>query len=244
LSWFQTAFRSEYLRVYRHRDDESAAREARFFLERAGVSAGDMVLDLACGAGRHSRPLAGAGCRVTALDLSPDLLREAARLGTSGLARADMRALPLPGGAYAAVASFFTSFGYFPEVSQDRQVLAEVARVLRPGGRYLMDFLNRAPAVAGLVPRSEDVVDGLEMTQERWVDESRDRVEKRVTIREPGETEPLVSYVESVRLYAAPEIAAMMESVGLEVVDRYGSFRGEPHDPVSSPRLLTLARRT
>jgi len=244
LSWFTTAFRSEYLRVYRHRDAESARREAEFFRAKTGASRGDRVLDLACGAGRHSRPLAAAGCRLTALDLSPDLLREAARLGTGGLARADMRALPFPAGGFAAVASFFTSFGYFPEESEDRRVLAEVARVLAPGGRYLMDFLNRDVAVAGLVPRSVDTIDGLEMTQERWVDAERDRVEKRVTLRESAGAEPLVSYVESVRLYSASEIGAMMAEVGLEVVERFGSFEGEPHVPDSSPRLLILARRT
>ena len=226
MTWFETAFRSEYLRVYRHRDEESANREAEFFLTAADLGPDDRVLDLACGAGRHARPLARAGCRVTALDLSGDLLTEARRLETPGLARADMRTLPLGAGSFTAVASFFTSFGYFAEEAEDRRVLAEVSRVLEPGGRYLMDFLDRDRAVAGLVPHSEDIVDGLELIQDRWVDEEQQRVEKSVLVRRPGETESLVSYVESVRLYRNEEITAMMRAEGLEVLERFGSFAG------------------
>jgi SAM-dependent methyltransferase len=156
LSWYEAAFRSEYLRVYRHRDDESAAREVAFLLDVTEIRSGDRVLDLACGAGRHARPLAAAGCRVASLDLSADLLREAHDRGTPGLVRADMRRVPLLSGSFAAAASLFTSFGYFPSEEEDRAVLAEVARVLAPGGRYLLDVMNRERTLTDLVPRSVD----------------------------------------------------------------------------------------
>jgi SAM-dependent methyltransferase len=243
LNWYEAAFRAGYLSVYRHRDDASAAHEAEFLVETAGLAPDARVLDLACGAGRHARPLAAAGCRVTALDLSLDLLREAARQDTPDLVRGDMRVLPFPAGSFDAVASYFTSFGYFEEESEDRRVLSEVARVLAPGGRYLLDFLNREPAVAGLVPRSVSDVDGMELVQERWVDEERGRVEKSVTLTRPGVDEPVMAYVESVRLYRPLEIEEMLAAVGLEPVARYGGFDGTHFDEAASPRFLVLARR-
>jgi ubiquinone/menaquinone biosynthesis C-methylase UbiE len=243
LDWYEAAFRSRYLSVYRHRDDASAAREAAFLLEAAGLRPGDRVLDLACGAGRHARPLGEAGCRVTALDLSSDLLGEAAHRGTPRLARGDMRALPFADRAFVAAASFFTSFGYFEDEADDRRVLAEVSRVLALGGRYLLDFLNRETAVAGLVPRSESEVDGMTLVQVRWVDDERERIEKSVTLSRPGDADPVMRYVESVRLYRPAEIARMLEDAGFETVARHGDFEGAPFDETASSRLLVLARK-
>src|SRR3954451_24201816 len=66
------------------------------FLEKA-FGAGGAILDIACGAGRHSIPLARRGFDVTGVDLSPTFLDEARRRSV-GLSidwhRGDMRALP------------------------------------------------------------------------------------------------------------------------------------------------------
>jgi SAM-dependent methyltransferase len=243
LSWYEAAFRSEYLRVYRHRDDESAAREVAFLLDVTEIRSGDRVLDLACGAGRHARPLAAAGCRVASLDLSADLLREAHDRGTPGLVRADMRRVPLLSGSFAAAASLFTSFGYFPSEEEDRAVLAEVARVLAPGGRYLLDVMNRERTLTDLVPRSVDRIEGFDLIQERWFDEKRGRIEKSVTLRRPGCATPAASYVESVRVYRPREIEELLTASGLTPLRRFGDFTGEPFEADSSPRLLVLARQ-
>ena len=112
--WFETAFEAGYLDVYAHRDQASANREIAGLLERGLAPEGARVLDLACGAGRHSLALLSAGCDVVGLDLSRDLLERAAELrsGASGTAkgeltgrliRGDVRSLPFKEDAFGAV---------------------------------------------------------------------------------------------------------------------------------------------
>lgn len=109
----------------------SAARLVEF----AGVKAGQNVLDVACGTGVVAVTAAGLGARVTGLDLTPELLvRARENAATAGLTiewhEGDAEALPFPDAFYDVVLSQFGHmFAPRPEV-----VIAEMLRVLRPGG--------------------------------------------------------------------------------------------------------------
>ena len=147
MSWVVEAFGEWYPIVYPHRD---ALEAERWVVELDAVVGwrGRHVLDVGCGAGRHLGPLQRCGARPVGVDYSPTLLRQAreARVAASAawpLVRGDMRALPFAADSFDAVASFFTSFGYFGE-TEDRRVLTEAARALRPGGWHVLDYLNRA----------------------------------------------------------------------------------------------------
>ena len=94
MNWYETAFRSEYLDLYYHRDDEAARDEAAFAAKAMGLRADSLVLDVACGAGRHVRALAELGHRAIGVDLSADLL---ARAEDAVRVFADMRSLPFRG---------------------------------------------------------------------------------------------------------------------------------------------------
>lgn len=103
------------------------------------------VLDLACGSGAVSRELAAADRTVIGIDLSQAELALAAQRGPGPWVRGDIRQLPFADGSVDAVTA---SLGLVvvPELSQ---VLAEVARVLRPGGV----LVSIAPALRGIAPR-------------------------------------------------------------------------------------------
>ena len=239
--WYEAAFRGDYLNVYAHRDDESARAEAAFAARALHLSPHSRVLDLACGAGRRARALAAAGHRVVGIDLSADLLAAAVAAGggVRGFVRGDMRAIPLRG-PFDAVTMFFTSFGYFDEAGNDR-VLAEVSRVLSPGGRILLDVPNRDVVVAGLVPESEREGEGGSVIRERrhMTPDGR-RVTKEVRIFR-GE-KLAAEYTESVRLYAPAELAARLARAGLPEEARYGDLAGLPFG-AESARLVLVGRR-
>ncbi|MCL2849932.1 MAG: class I SAM-dependent methyltransferase [Micrococcales bacterium] len=104
-----------------------------------GDVAGATVLEVGAGAAQCSRWLVGAGARVLATDVSAGMLAAAAGLNASSgvvvpLVQADARALPLPAQCMDVV---FTAFGALPFVADAPRVHTEVARVLRPGGRWV-----------------------------------------------------------------------------------------------------------
>jgi SAM-dependent methyltransferase len=105
-------------------------------VRRAGVQPGEDVLDVACGTGNAALRAAQAGGRVTGVDLTPELLDEARRLADdAGLdieyLEGDAEALPVADGRFDVVVSVMGCM-FAP---RHRVAAAELARVLRPGGR-------------------------------------------------------------------------------------------------------------
>ena len=241
--WYRLWFGREYLEVYAHRDREEARNAvalAAALLDGDPASRGP-VLDLACGAGRHLEELVARGFRSVGLDLSPELLEHALEtLPAVPLVRGDMRRIPLAEGSMGAVTSFFTSFGYFDDPEDDERVLAEVARVLAPGGLFLLDFLNAEKVRTELRPRDEGVVRGVRVVQERRLVDGGRRVEKHITLGEPG-TRDLREFRERVRLYSGDELLGLLPRHGLEPRETFGDYHGHGFTP-ESDRLIILAR--
>jgi ubiquinone/menaquinone biosynthesis C-methylase UbiE len=108
-------------------------------LDLLGVRDGMTVLEIGAGAAQCSRWLSRHhDVRVVASDLSMGMLRTARRIGGTTpalpLVQCDGLALPL---ADASVDRVFTAYGVVPFVADSGAVLAEAARVLRPGGRFV-----------------------------------------------------------------------------------------------------------
>lgn len=96
------------------------------------------LLDVACGTGIVTRRLAAGrtGLRVTGVDLSPAMARQAADRLPGTIVRADVRRLPFADGRFDAVSSVWLL--HLVEDPEDaRRIVAECARVLRPGGVYV-----------------------------------------------------------------------------------------------------------
>jgi SAM-dependent methyltransferase len=237
--WFEEWFGEEYLELYPHRDESEAERAVDLIVAHAADRAGGRALDLACGAGRHVERLRESGFRAFGLDLSLPLLRRARAEGVPAI-RADMRVLPVTSGSLDLVTSFFTSFGYFPDAADDRRVLGEIHRVLAPGGRFAVDFLNAQRVRDELRPRDEVELGLRRFVQTRRLVDGGRVVEKRIEIYDAGRREPRVFH-ERVRLYAADELAALLESAGIEPFASFGDYSGAPVGP-GTPRVILLGR--
>ena len=115
------------------------ASEAETFVGRLDLPDGAKVLDLACGTGNLALPLARRGMRVTGADIAPNLLEQArGRAAEEGLdisfEEGDAEQLSYPDATFDAVVSMFGAM-FAP---QHEQVVAECARVLKPGGLLAM----------------------------------------------------------------------------------------------------------
>lgn len=109
-----------------------------------GDVAAKRVLEVGSGAAQCSRWLAGHGAQVVATDVSGGMLAQSraldARLGTATpVVQADARALPFADRSFDIA---FTSFGAIPFVADADRVHREVARVLRPGGRWVFSVTH------------------------------------------------------------------------------------------------------
>ena len=235
MTWYQEWFGEEYLELYAHRDEHEARRQVLFFQERFGRVDG-VILDLACGMGRHLTEFNGAGFDAVGCDLSFTLLRTGIdEYGPLPVARADMRSLPFCSGSFAGLVNFFTSFGYFATEEENLSVVREMARVLRPDGVFLFDYLNVDRELEKLVERETRDTPSGKVEIERWFDPRDRSFNKRITIGQKR-------YLERVRGYDLNEISMMFTSSGLSIRQVFGDFDGTPFD-AASPRLILVGSK-
>lgn len=228
--WYRSFFGPDFVAQARQRlTPERTRAEVHFLVDQLGLGRGAPLLDLACGHGRHLVELAARGLEVVGLDLSDYSLGVArAQAGAEArLVGGDMRWLPFADGSFAGCINMQTAFGYLDRDEDDQTVLAEVARVLRPGGRFLMDYVNREWLVRVFQPRGwEELEDGTVMLQERAFDLATGRNNVVLTfIRPDGSTR---TFPHSLRVYALTELRRMLRAAGLEPLAAYGGPDGRP----------------
>jgi SAM-dependent methyltransferase len=237
MAWYKEWFGAEYLELYSHRDEGEAARHVTLVERLFGDTRPRAVLDLACGAGRHTVALRRRGHRALGVDLSLTLLAESPELPRVA---GDMRRLPFAGGTFDWVLNFFTSFGYFEGERENFRVLEEVVRVLAPGGSFLIDLLNLDWTLANLKEYERRDDSGRPIEIHRTWDARNRRFDKRIRLASPG-AEPR-TFRESVRAYTRDEVVIGLRWAGLEVTHVFGNFAGEPHGP-DSERLIVVAHK-
>ncbi|MFZ6029783.1 MAG: class I SAM-dependent methyltransferase [Chloroflexota bacterium] len=222
--------------------DERTDAEVAALVRLLQLDAPMQILDLACGFGRHTNRLAALGHQVTGIDLMPGFLalarQDAERRGVNvDYRQGDMRQIDFDE-AFDRAMIVFTAFGYF-EDDENLDVLRRVARALKPGGLFVVDFPNRDVFLRNYCPvllteKGDDVmIDrlSLDTLTGRWVNR---RIIFRNGIRKD---KPF-----SIRIYNPNEIRTLLAQAGLQVVRMYGNWNGDPVS-MDSRRLVTVAAK-
>lgn len=221
---------------------ERSRSEMEEIVELLGLAPGSSILDAPCGHGRIANLLAVKGFDVAGVDLTDTFIEraraDAERLGVEvDYRRGDLRDIPTPG-PFDAVICWFSSFGYFDD-DDNRRVLLEFARVLRPGGRLLIETMHHDGFVRGFVSEPEATVtergDDL-MSDVTTFDSLTGRIETTRTIHRCGEVR---RSRHSVRLPTVPELDAWLADAGFG----QRSFSGRAGRPLKYDtwRLVVVA---
>jgi SAM-dependent methyltransferase len=243
--WWEDLFNDDFVRTMAKITDAQIAKEVDFIEDSLGLDKGAMVLDLACGTGRHAIELTRRGYQVVGFDLSLAMLAKAAdeaqdRSQKLNFVQGDMREMTFDG-TFDGVYCWNTSFGFFEE-EKNAAVIANVRRALKPGGQVLLDVVNRDFIAAQCPSLVWFEGDGCVCMDDMTIDWITSRMKvKRTMMMDDGRSRE-IEY--SIRLYALHELGKLLHDNGFRVaqvsgrVATPGVFFG-----ANSPRTLILAEK-
>lgn len=230
-------------------DQEFAARthDIPFFLGQA-VRAGGPVLEVACGTGRITLPIARAGVHVTGLDVMPSMLARARQ-------RAEEEQLPVEwleqdcrdirtDRRFALVFSATNAMQHLHDLDSVVAFLTSARNALRPGGTLIVDVFNPDPAKLARLPDAP-------YHHKSVVDREGVTLDVRATTRYDAATQVLgftLDYLRegasvrtkrvSMRCFFPEELLALCRLSGLDVAQRYGDYDHSPFTSRSPKQIL------
>jgi len=224
IDWYIDYFGEDYYHFDYHED---TSLEVDGLISLIGNPGGKTILDLGCGYGRVSTPLRKRGYRVLGYDLSAALLKYASQNDPEGIwLRGDMRELPFDGGVDAVI-SLFNAIGYFEEEDENFAVLRSVSDVLRPGGRFVCQLVNRDYLVRKFVAHEVHRKDERIVLEERDFDPIANRIQTRTTVLHSDEKR---EYRSSIRVYTVTELDLLLAAAGMTIREIYGGLDFRPYD--------------
>lgn len=239
-SWYRSWFNTRYYHMlYRNRDEIEAAHFIDRIFKYLNPPQGSVLLDLACGRGRHSIYMNKKGYDVTGVDLSVKNIKAAKKFENETLHFEvhDMRK-PFADANFDYVFNLFTSFGYFPTIAENQQVLESAYQNLKPKGKIIIDFLNANQVIEGLVKEETQVIDGVIFDISR---EIKGRIIHKYIDITDGENK--MRYVEKVKALTRQDFIGMLNRTNFEILDTFGNYNLEKYDERSSSRLIIIARK-
>ncbi|MDP7384620.1 MAG: class I SAM-dependent methyltransferase, partial [Nitrospinota bacterium] len=199
-SWYETAFDEDYP-IYQAAEEGWTPVQALSVETLLNLPARARILDMACGYGRHSKLWREEG--------------HAAESGPKGIwVRGDVRHLPFTENTFDAVASLFTSFGYFESRQEDGAALREALRVLGAGGGFYLDLKNPAHLRENFRETGSLTVGEAVIRERVRFTEAPGgpRVEMDRELTRPGRPPSRSRY--SVRIYERGDLQSLLEEAG------------------------------
>ena len=245
IPWWKQLFAGDY-QAFFQKPPEEIHREVDFIADALQLRNGMNILDVGCGPGRHALELAARKYRVTGIDISRKLIHAARRkaedsqISGATFIRADMRHMTFTR-AFDAAISVFTSFGYFSEADNER-VIRNVASALRPGGRFLLDIINKDWLIANFQKSRTSTSENVTMTEivDHFDPDSGIFSSTWIFERDGQETG---RFTPTLKIYSQEEITILLEKCGFQIEKLMGDYTGSDFTP-QSPRAVIVARKT
>jgi SAM-dependent methyltransferase len=237
--WFSSPF---YHKLYFERDEKEAEAFIKKLIEYLHPSPGSRMLDVACGRGRHSKILASMGYQVTGIDISFSSIEWAKQFENDHLDFYvhDMR-LPFWANYFDFAFNFFTSFGYFKTRREHDDACRTIAKSLRPGGLFIIDYLNVHYSEMHLRHHEMKILGDTHYEIHRWEDESH--FYKKIIVQDPGLPKNF-ERTEQVAKFSLGDFTEMLAFQGMQVQEVFGDYKFAPYDIKKTPRLIIVAGKS
>lgn len=239
--WFDEWFNTIYYHIlYKHRDYEEAAAFLDHLIDYFNISPKASILDLACGKGRHSIYLNEKGFDVTGVDLSEENIKFASTKQNETLHFAvhDMRHV-FASEKFDYVFNLFTSFGYFNTKEENLNVIDATIQSLKPGGKFLLDFLNPYVVVNNLVHEEDKTIENIHFNIQRKYTED-EFIVKNILVDDHGQH---YEFQEKVKALRRTDFLAYFEKIDLKVIDIFGDYELSDYKAEESQRLIFVLEK-
>lgn len=239
--WFGEWFNSPFYHIlYKNRDHSEAQLLIDNLAQHFHLDQQDHILDLACGKGRHSIYLSRKGLRVTGMDLSVENIAIASKFSSEILdfQIQDMRE-PFGEERFSFVMNLFTSFGYFETEEENIRAIKNIAKSLRNGGQFLIDFLNPEKTIRDLKSYELKHVGNIDFEILKELDENS-YIIKTINFEHEGNA---YSFQEKVKAISLEEFKSYFEQAGLVLEASFGDYHFGAFDAETSDRMILLTTK-
>jgi ubiquinone/menaquinone biosynthesis C-methylase UbiE len=211
-NWYQQLFEKLGKRYLDFPFTQGTIQEVDFIVNLLELPKGATILDVGCGAGRHSIELSKRGYQVTGLDYSHRMIEVASEKAKRDgvkveLVYGDARKMDFEQQYDAAISLCEGAFGIMENDEQNSAILKNIHRALKRNGKLLLNILNASFIFRH--PEQDTCFDpktGIGYWEEKFITET-------------GKQEKLLC---SNRYYTFPEIRFILENIGFKVIDGYG----------------------
>ncbi len=244
----------EYAPFYDWENARTVARRDVPFWERLAAAQDGLVLELGCGTGRITAPVARAGARIVGIDRSAPMLARArrrlrrARL-SAWLLRGDIRNLPFR--RRTKFALVMAPYGILQSLTRERDLLATleaVSSVVRRGGLFVIDLVPDLPRWSEY-DRRVSLAGRKGRGHVRLTESVRQDRRRRLTIFDQeyeerrGGRRSVQRFSLTFRTVSVPQMRRRLETAGFRIDAVLGDYGGGPWDPRADVWVMIARRR-
>ena len=240
MSWFKNWFDSKYYHIlYSDRNENEAIFLIDNLLKKFQPSKKSVILDLACGAGRHATYLNKQGFTVDGVDLSKKSLDKAKRTQSKTLHffHQDIRDFKQKN-KYDIILNLFTSFGYFENEKDNEKVMQNIVFSLKKKGLFIIDFFNANKIISELKTYEIKKIDNITF-------EINKRYDKNFVYKEIHITDKKNKHIftEKVRLINREQFISYAQDANMTLLKTFGDYQLGEYTSNKSDRLLLVFQK-
>lgn len=245
----------DYAPFYDWENARTVARRDVAFWERLARAQAGRVLELGCGTGRLTIPVARTGARVIGIDRSAEMLargrqrlRRTRLAASASLVRGDIRFLPFR--RRSGFSLVMAPYGMLQSLTREKDLeatITSVHRVLPRGGLFVIDLVPDLPRWAEYQRRTS-LAGAKGKTRLTLIESVRQDVARRLTIfdheyvERTGRERRVHRFSLTFRTLSVPQISQRLEARGFAIRAVLGDYRGGPWDSRSDVWVIVAAK--